>query len=566
LNEEIKPLRIFIGWDSREDIAYQVCKQSILDTASVPVEIVPLKQKDLIRKGLYSRPTDTLASTEFTFTRLLLPELCNFQGWALFIDCDVVLKTDIKELFDQVDDQYAVMCAQHDYTPKEGTKMDGKQQLPYPRKNWSSMMLVNCGHTSNKIVTKEFVNDPEKTGAFLHRFSWLHDSELGKISHTWNWLVGWYSQPTNGIPDLIHYTNGGPWFEEYQDCEYAVDWYKAHINFLKTNINVLETRMTANEERVIGISDLTLSDQKKNLIELFLQSTIDPDEVAYKTKKQLHDLKDIEMGVKVVAISPSKGDFNTAKKGHLYDPYLRDFVLGSGGTISEWNKINPSGESTLVIRGLGSTSQTALRYCLENKRNFYAIDTGYLQPGTKKQYHRVSFNGLQNTNPLVARDNSRLDKLNFKPGKFKTGRKILLVPPSEKVMMFYGKDLDEWMSETITEIKKHTDRPIEIRLKPNRTDRVTSNPIWQAMQDDVHCLVTFNSIAATEAFLFGLPAIALAPNAATSVCNTSIDQIENLTTPAIDLQIPLARHLSYCQFTSSELANGTAWHILNEGS
>lgn len=239
MNEEIKPLKIFVGWDSREDIAYQVCKQSILDTASVPVEVIPLKQKELKKKGLYSRPIDALASTEFTFTRFLVPELCNFEGWALFIDCDMIFKTDIKELFDQVDDQYAVMCAQHDYTPEEGTKMDGQQQHQYPRKNWSSMVLFNCSHSSNKVLNKEIVNDETITGAYLHRFSWLDDYEVGKISHTWNWLVGWYNEPTDGKPDLIHYTEGGPWFEQYQDCEYSNDWYRAQASYYK---NIIESQ------------------------------------------------------------------------------------------------------------------------------------------------------------------------------------------------------------------------------------------------------------------------------------------------------------------------------------
>jgi lipopolysaccharide biosynthesis glycosyltransferase len=237
LNEEIKPLRIFIGWDSREDIAYQVCKQSILDTASVPVEIVPLKQKTLKKNGMYSRSVDALASTEFTFTRFLVPELCNFEGWALFIDCDMIFKTDIKQLFDQVDDKYAVMCAQHDYTPTNATKMDGQEQHQYPRKNWSSMVLFNCSHDSNKVLVKETVNDETVTGAYFHRFSWLDDTEVGKISHTWNWLVGWYSEPASGIPDLIHYTNGGPWFEEYHDCEYANDWYRVQAIYHQTIID-----------------------------------------------------------------------------------------------------------------------------------------------------------------------------------------------------------------------------------------------------------------------------------------------------------------------------------------
>ena len=97
---------------------------------------------------------------EFTFTRFLIPELTNFEGWAVFMDSDMILTTDIKELFEQADDKYAVMCVQHDYKVTESTKMDGQKQTIYPRKNWSSMVLWNCGHPSNKVVTQDFVNDP----------------------------------------------------------------------------------------------------------------------------------------------------------------------------------------------------------------------------------------------------------------------------------------------------------------------------------------------------------------------------------------------------------------------
>ncbi len=171
----MEPLRIYVGWDSREDIAYQACRQSLKDTASVPIKVIPLKQAQLKRDELYWREKDQLASTEFTFTRFLLPELSDFKGWALFIDCDFIALDDVKKLFDQADNKYALMCAQHDYTPKAGTKMDGQQQHNYPRKNWSSMMLVNCGHPSNKLLTKELVNDPKVDGKYLHRFSWLED-------------------------------------------------------------------------------------------------------------------------------------------------------------------------------------------------------------------------------------------------------------------------------------------------------------------------------------------------------------------------------------------------------
>jgi lipopolysaccharide biosynthesis glycosyltransferase len=237
LSEKTEPLKIFIGWDSREDIAYQVAKQSIIDNTESEVDIIPLKQKQLRKDNLYWRTPDKLASTEFTFTRYLIPELTNFTGWALFIDCDFVFLDDVQKLFDQVDDSYAVICAQHDYTPKEGIKMDGQQQTVYPRKNWSSMMLINCEHPDNKVLTKETVNDEEKGGAFFHRFSWLEDNKIGKVSYEWNWLVGWYEEPEDGSPKVLHYTEGGPWFDEYEDCEYALEWFRVYKRYIN---NLLE--------------------------------------------------------------------------------------------------------------------------------------------------------------------------------------------------------------------------------------------------------------------------------------------------------------------------------------
>ena len=218
-------MKVFVGYDTREDIAWQVCKHSII-SKNKNVDVKPLKLNELREKGWYKRDADKLGSTEFTFSRFLIPELCNFNGWAVFMDCDMILTTDIKELFDQADDKYAVMCVQHDYTPKEGVKMDGQTQTLYPRKNWSSMVLWNCGHPSNKKIDMELVNDPNTTGKYLHRFSWLKDEEIGRLSHEWNWLVGWYKQPQDGNPKLIHYTEGGPWFENYRECEFADLWKK----------------------------------------------------------------------------------------------------------------------------------------------------------------------------------------------------------------------------------------------------------------------------------------------------------------------------------------------------
>jgi lipopolysaccharide biosynthesis glycosyltransferase len=147
------------------------------------------------------------------------------------MDCDMILTADIKELFDQADDQYAVMCVKHNYTVKEGYKMDGQKQTVYPRKNWSSVMLINCGHPSNKKLTQDLVNDPEINGAYLHRFSWLKDEEIGSLNHTWNYLVGVYDDIET--PKLIHYTEGGPWFENYRNCEFHQLWKNELFDMMK---------------------------------------------------------------------------------------------------------------------------------------------------------------------------------------------------------------------------------------------------------------------------------------------------------------------------------------------
>lgn len=215
--------RVFVGYDTREDIAYQVCEHSIWQH-NKDIEVIPLKQKELRDNKLYWRGEDKLASTEFTFTRFLIPHLMNYEGWALFCDSDIVFLEDVDNLFALADDKYAVMCVHHDYKVKEEFKMDGQKQTIYPRKNWSSVMLFNCEHPSNKALTQDLVNSPEINGAYLHRFSWLKDEEIGELDHTWNYLVGVYDDIEK--PKLIHYTEGGPWFENYRNCEFHELWKK----------------------------------------------------------------------------------------------------------------------------------------------------------------------------------------------------------------------------------------------------------------------------------------------------------------------------------------------------
>jgi lipopolysaccharide biosynthesis glycosyltransferase len=217
-----EPFRIFVGWDSREPEAYDVCAHSIARHASIPVAITPIKQEELRERGLYWRERDPLASTQFTYTRFLTPLLAGYRGHALFCDCDFLWTADIAQLVALIDPAKAVSCVQHDHRPPEDTKMDGAVQTRYPRKNWSSLMLFNCAHPSVRKLDAETVNT--ESGAYLHRMQWAADDEIGALPETWNWLEGWCARPPQGVPSVIHYTRGGPWFEQWQTVDYADLW------------------------------------------------------------------------------------------------------------------------------------------------------------------------------------------------------------------------------------------------------------------------------------------------------------------------------------------------------
>ena len=227
----------FIGYDSREDIAYRVCKQSLLKYASIDLNIIALKLYELIAKGFYKRPIDPLASTEFTYSRFLFPSLMDFKGWAVFCDCDFLFMEDVSKLFSNLSDDKALYCVQHDYKPKEKHKMDGQQQTIYPRKNWSSFIVFNCAHPSNKTLDVELVN--KETGSFLHQFKWLKDDEIGSLDERWNWLEGWTSNHNKNNPYAVHYTRGGPWFEEWHDVEFAKEWFHERDKYIKNKFKNL---------------------------------------------------------------------------------------------------------------------------------------------------------------------------------------------------------------------------------------------------------------------------------------------------------------------------------------
>ncbi len=224
-------LNIYIGYDSKEDIAYRVCKYSILKRSSKNIKVMSLKLYELITNKMYFRNIDPLASTEFTYSRFLVPALNKHKGWAIFCDCDFIFLEDIAKILENLDNSKAIYCVKHDYTPKEKHKMDGQKQTIYPRKNWSSFILFNCSHPSNKKLNVDLVNS--ETGSFLHQFKWLNDEEIGSLDERWNWLEGWTSNHNEKKPFAVHYTRGGPWFEEWQDVEFAREWLNERDEYLK---------------------------------------------------------------------------------------------------------------------------------------------------------------------------------------------------------------------------------------------------------------------------------------------------------------------------------------------
>jgi hypothetical protein len=214
--------KIFIGYDGREDSAFQVCRESLIRNSSERLDIEPIKQREMRERGLYWREHDPLSSTEFSFTRFLTPYLAGYEGWALFMDCDFLWRGDVAGLMDYADPQYAVMCVQHRYEPKETTKMDGRTQHQYPRKNWSSLMLINCGHRSVKDCLKlEDVNN--QTGAYLHQMLWA-GTHIGALPIAYNYLEGWHTKEQCPNPVAVHFTRGGPWFRDWGQVEYADEW------------------------------------------------------------------------------------------------------------------------------------------------------------------------------------------------------------------------------------------------------------------------------------------------------------------------------------------------------
>ena len=218
---ESKDLKFFIGYDDREKVAFYSCLESIVSQSSIPVSVTPLALSNL------SDYTETHhdGSNQFIYSRFLVPYLSSFQGYSIFLDGDMIVRSDIRNLVELIDPSCAVQVVKHEYKTKFNTKYLGAKNEDYPKKNWSSVIIFNNSHELNKVLTPEFVQ--KQTGSYLHRFSWLDDELVGGLPLEWNWLITEYTD--NTACNLAHFTLGTPCFENYQN-QFLSDEWLSHRN------------------------------------------------------------------------------------------------------------------------------------------------------------------------------------------------------------------------------------------------------------------------------------------------------------------------------------------------
>ena len=220
-------INVIIGFDEGEKVSYHILSESIRSQSSVPVSITPLCLSNIPE---FKRELQPNQSTEFAFSRFLVPYLSDYKGWSLFLDSDMMFRDDIKNLWDMIDKDKSIMCCKHDYVPKQNVKFRGAKNEPFPKKNWSSFMLMN--NERCKMLTKEFVETA--TGLELHQFKWTHEENIGELPLEWNWLVSEYDYNKNA--KNVHWTLGGPYFKDYAKSDYADEWFRLYNETIEIDL------------------------------------------------------------------------------------------------------------------------------------------------------------------------------------------------------------------------------------------------------------------------------------------------------------------------------------------
>ena len=222
---KLNKITIVVGFDQREAIAYHAFCQSILEKSTIPVQFIPLASNSLY----FYTENHHDGSNSFIYSRFLTPFICEFKGLAVYADGDMICNADISELADLFDTSKAVQLVKHEYKTKRSIKYFGNDNKNYPRKNWSSMVVFNCQHPANRVLTPQFIQ--EHDGVFLHRFQWLHDDEIGELDITWNYLAIEYKSRNDA--KLVHYTLGTPCLVDFKEAEMSDIWWKTYSRVIE---------------------------------------------------------------------------------------------------------------------------------------------------------------------------------------------------------------------------------------------------------------------------------------------------------------------------------------------
>lgn len=541
---------IFIGHDNADSRLTDICEYSLEENTQLPLDIRRLKQSELRGNNIYQRPRDTSSTTEHTFTRFLVPHLMNYEGWAVYCDSDFVWLSDIKELLALADDRYAVMVVKHDFRSPNRTKKNQAPQNYYPRKNWSSMILWNCAHAKNRSL------DPITVATWsrekLQGFGWLQDRDIGALPPRWNWLVGCYHEPWDGEPGALHFTEGGPWLDQYKNCDYARVWQQ-----FADLVQEHHAPSTTTE-----LQNLDMPEVYRRFFQDVVEYVQNPKGI-YGNTPQRQDLVawlDNVRHNQLIGVSEDEDVTKKMKsKGNRWDGIVQAFVQGSAGQMSPWS-LAQHNQGPIALRSIAK--RKIMKQCLETGRDFYYIDTGYFGNDKRKEYHRITKNAMQWLGDIEDRAGDRFEQTGVTIRPMTSGSKILICPPSAKALAYWDLDETTWMEDTIAEIKKYTDREIVVRLKQPRQVRATTDTMEHALSQDIHCMVTFNSIAAIESLYLGKPVFTLGPNAAHHLSNTDLSKIDNPRVPHMDEVRALMHCLAYHQFTVKEMMNGYAWEVL----
>lgn len=538
-----KTVNVYIGCyqDEFADLA-KLCNYSLQKYSSLALNVSYLNKDILVKQKLLNPDADE------TRMRYLVPYLNNYKGIAVYLDSSVLVIDDIADLLSDVEQTIALCRVEH--SVEQAQKRKKEKDIKLLSKGYSGVIVYNCEQGSLTSLSIDSVNNMPLDQ--LHTFTWIKPNRIKLLPVNWDWHIDLYKLDEAGVPNIVNYK----FFNSKSADDYFFDLREEYYaEFCKYS----EPKQTITEQ------DLTLPENLRQLFRQYLLGKRDPKNYWHSVNlEKIIELLELytKKDPTCIAIIDADPDLETEDKIKV-DPIIDNFILGANGIVA-MNKDTKDIPITTpaVIRGIAK--RKVIKKCINEKRDYYYIDTGYFGNGKHKLYHRITKNNMQYIGALDSScpdDRFLKTKVTIKP--YTAGTNILICPPSQKAMNFWNLNLQDWLDDTIETIKSYTNRPIVIREKQSRNVRVNTDTMEMALADDVHCMVTFNSIAAVESLINGKPVFTMGPNAAHHLSNIDLKTIDDPYMPHRDEIRVLLCNLAYKQFTVNEMRSGVAWEMLN---